>query len=424
MLDLKFVLSNLETVKGLLAKRGQAFDFSPLEKLNDRRKSLQQEFDSLRNQQNQASAEIAKAKKGGQDAGPIMASMQAAATRLKEIQPELAGLEAEVESFLLCVPNIPHESVPIGISADDNVELRVWGKKPNFAFPAKEHWEIGEKLGVLDFERGAKIARSRFTVYKGAAAQLERALINFMLDTHTQENGYTEVIPPFLVNAATMTGTGQLPKFEADLFKTTDNLYLIPTAEVPVTNLFADEILKESDLPKYFTAYTPCFRSEAGSYGKDVKGLIRQHQFNKVELVKFSHPDRSMEELEKLTADAELILQRLGLPYRVIALSTGDMGFSAAKTYDIEVWLPGQNAYREISSCSNCRDFQARRAKIRFKGTDGKNHFVHTLNGSGLAVGRTLIAIFENYQQMDGSVVIPDVLHKYLPFTVIRSVSP
>lgn len=420
MLDLKFVLANLDVVKGLLAKRGQTFDFSPLEKLNERRKKLQQEFDALRNQQNQASTEIAKLKKAGQSADTVMASMQTAATRVKEIQPELAGLEAEVESFLLTTPNIPHDSVPIGKTSDDNVEVRVWGKKPNFTFPAKEHWEIGEKLGVLDFERGAKLARSRFTVYKAAAAQLERALINFMLDTHTQENGYTEVIPPFLVNATTMTGTGQLPKFEADLFKTTDDLYLIPTAEVPVTNLYADEILKESDLPKYFTAYTPCFRSEAGSYGKDVKGLIRQHQFNKVELVKFAHPDHSMDELEKLTANAELILQRLGLPYRVVTLCSGDMGFSAMKTYDIEVWLPGQNAYREISSCSNCGDFQARRAKIRFKAADGKNHFVHTLNGSGLAVGRTLIAIFENYQQMDGSVVIPDALHKYLPFTVIR----
>jgi seryl-tRNA synthetase len=420
MLDLKFVLNNLSVIKDMLAKRGQTIDLSPLDKLNDRRKKLQQEFDSLRAQQNQASAEIAKAKKAGLDAGQVMTDMQAAAARVKEIQPELTGLEAEVESFLLTIPNIPHESVPAGKDSADNVEVKSWGKKPEFEFKPKEHWELGETLGVLDFERGTKIAKSRFTLYKGAAAQLERALINFMLDTHTRQNGYTEVIPPMLVNAESMTGTGQLPKFEADLFKTTDGLYLIPTAEVPVTNIFRDEILKESDLPKYFTAYTPCFRSEAGSYGKDVKGLIRQHQFNKVELVKLTTPTTSYDELEKMTQNACGILEALNIPYRVVTLCTGDMGFSAAKTYDIEVWLPGQNAYREISSCSNCEDFQARRAKIRFKAADGKNHFMHTLNGSGLAVGRTLIAIFENYQQKDGSIQIPAALHHYLPFTVIK----
>lgn len=420
MLDLKFVLNNLDTVKSMLAQRSQTIDLSPLDKLNDRRKSLQQEFDALRSRQNQASAEIAQAKKAGVDAGPIMTDMQAAAKRIKEIQPELSGLEAEVESFLLCIPNIPHESVPVGKESTDNIEVRVWGKKPTFAFQPKEHWELGEKLDILDFERGAKIAQSRFTLYKGAAAQLERALINFMLDEHTREHGYTEVIPPMLVNSTSMTGTGQLPKFESDLFKTTDGLYLIPTAEVPVTNIYANEILKESDLPKYFTAYTPCFRSEAGSYGKDVKGLIRQHQFNKVELVKLTTPGTSYDELEKLTHDAEMILQKLGLPYRTMALCTGDIGFQSAKTYDIEVWLPGQNSYREISSCSNCEDFQARRAKIRFKAADGKNYFVHTLNGSGLAVGRTLVAILENYQQIDGSIVVPPALHKYLSFTVIK----
>lgn len=421
MLDLKFVLNNLNAVKDMLAKRGQTIDLSPLEKLNDRRKKLQQEFDALRSKQNQASNEIAKAKKAGVDAGKIMADMQAAASRIKEIQPELSGLEAEVESFLLNIPNIPHESVPVGKESADNVEVRVWGKKPEFDFKPKEHWELGEKLGILDFERGAKIARSRFTLYKGQAAQLERALINFMLDTHIRKNGYTEVIPPMLVNAESLTGTGNLPKFEADLFKTTDGMYLIPTAEVPVTNIFRDEILKESDLPKYFTAYTPCFRSEAGSYGKDVKGLIRQHQFNKVELVKFATPATSYDELEKMTQNAYGILEALNIPYRVVTLCTGDMGFSAAKTYDIEVWLPGQNAYREISSCSNCGDFQARRAKIRYKAADGKNNFVHTLNGSGLAVGRALIAIFENYQQADGSIKVPEALHKYLSFTVIKN---
>ncbi|PIR21579.1 MAG: serine--tRNA ligase [Deltaproteobacteria bacterium CG11_big_fil_rev_8_21_14_0_20_47_16] len=420
MLDLKFVLNNLETVKSLLAKRGQTFDFSPLEKINARRKQLQHEFDGLRNQQNLASAEIAKRKKNKESADDIMTQMQEIATRIKEIQPELNGLDGEVETFLMTIPNLPHDSVPMGTTADDNVEVRNWGKKPEFDFKPKEHWELGETLGILDFERGTKLAKSRFTLYKGPAAQLERALINFMLDTQTGENGYTEVIPPFLVNATTMTGTGQLPKFEEDLFKTTDGLYLIPTAEVPVTNIYQDEILKEVDLPISFTAYTPCFRSEAGSYGKDVKGLIRQHQFNKVELVKLTTPSQSLAALEQLTGDAESILKKLGIPYRVMALCSGDMGFSAAKTYDIEVWLPGQNAYREISSCSNCEDFQARRAKIRFKGADGKNHLVHTLNGSGLAVGRTLIAILENYQQKDGSIKIPEALHKYLPFTTIQ----
>jgi seryl-tRNA synthetase len=421
MLDLKFVLSNIDTVKKELARRGQAVDLAPLDKLNVRRKVLQQEFDGLRSQQNQASTEIAKRKKAGQDAADILAAMQQTASRIKDIQPELSGIEAEIESFLLIVPNIPHDSVPMGTESADNVEVRVWGKKPKFAFTPKEHWELGEALGILDFERGARAAQSRFTYYIGAAAKLERALINFMLDLHTREHGYTEVIPPLLVNAATMTGTGQLPKFEADLFKTTDGLYLIPTSEVPLTNYHQGEILKESDLPKYFTAFTPCFRSEAGSYGKDVKGLLRQHQFNKVELVKLTPPATSYDELEKMVADAERVLQLLNIPYRVVTLCTGDMGFSAAKTYDIEVWLPGQNAYREISSCSNCEAFQARRANIRFKGADGKTHFVHTLNGSALAVGRTLIAVIENYQQADGSIRIPDALLPYLPFTKIPS---
>lgn len=414
MLDVKWVLSNLNTVKEALQKRGQTIDLGPLESLNQKRKSLQVEFDQLRSKQNQSSAEIQKLQKAKEDASQLISEMQQVAKRVKEINPELNEVEEEIKKILLHIPNIPHASVPIGKSGEDNMVIRTWGEKPNFSFKAKEHPELGEKLGILDFERGVKIAGARFTLYKGLGAKLERALINFMLDVHTLENGYTETLPPFLVNAESMTGTGQLPKFEEDLFKTTTGLYLIPTAEVPVTNIHRDEILKEESLPICYTAYTPCFRSEAGSYGKDLKGLIRQHQFNKVELVKFSKPENSYEELEKLTNDAEKILQKLGLHYRVVTLCTGDMGFSAAKTYDIEVWLPGQNCYREISSCSNFEDYQARRAQIRFKGKDGKNHFVHTLNGSGLAVGRTLIAILENYQQADGSILVPEPLQKYL----------
>ncbi len=414
MLDLKWVLSNLDQVKTALQKRGQEIDLSPLDSLNQKRKSLQVEFDNLRAKQNQSSAEIQKLQKAKQDASQLIAEMQQVAKRVKEINPELTEVEEEIKKILLHIPNIPHSSVPIGKSSEDNPVIRTWGEKPNFSFKPKEHPELGEKLNILDFERGVKIAGARFTLYKGLGAKLERALINFMLDLHTEENGYTETLPPFLVNSESMTGTGQLPKFEEDLFKTTTGLYLIPTAEVPVTNIHRDEILKEESLPICYTAYTPCFRSEAGSYGKDLKGLIRQHQFNKVELVKFTKPESSYEELEKLTKDAEKILQKLGLHYRVVTLCTGDMGFSAAKTYDIEVWLPGQNCYREISSCSNFEDYQARRAQIRFKGKDGKNHFVHTLNGSGLAVGRTLIAILENYQQADGSILIPEPLQKYL----------
>ncbi|PIR17202.1 MAG: serine--tRNA ligase [Deltaproteobacteria bacterium CG11_big_fil_rev_8_21_14_0_20_49_13] len=414
MLDLKFAISNLDVIKNMLAQRGKEQDLSPLEGLNDRRKKLQQEFDSLRSEQNKASAEIAKLKKEKKDASVIIDSMQKAATRVKEIQPELAKIEDELKYKLLELPNIPHESVPKGTSADDNKEIRKWGNIPLFSFKALEHFDIGEKLGILDFDRAAKISGARFTIYKGFGAQLERALINFMLDLATRENGYTEVLPPYMVNAKAMTGTGQLPKFEADLFKTTEGYYLIPTAEVPVTNMLADEILKESELPIRYAAYTACFRSEAGSYGKDTRGLIRQHQFNKVELVKFAHPDNSYNELESLTGNAEMVLQRLNLPYRVVALCAGDLGFSSAKTYDIEVWLPGQNSYREISSCSNFEEFQARRANIRFKDSAGKTRFVHTLNGSGVAVGRTVVAILENYQQADGSVVIPEVLRPYM----------
>jgi len=414
MLDLKFTLSNLNVIKKMLADRGKEADLTAIERLNEKRKKIQQEFDSVRAEQNKASAEIARLKKEKQDASKVIEGMQGAAARIKGLQPELAKVEDEIKAVLLEIPNIPNKEVPIGTSAEDNKEIRSWGKGPSFDFKPKEHFDIGEGLGILDFDRATKIAGARFAIYKEAGALLERALINFMLDTATLENGYTEVLPPYMVNAKAMTGTGQLPKFEADLFKTTDGYYLIPTAEVPVTNIFADEILNEKDLPIKFCAYTACFRSEAGSYGKDTRGLIRQHQFNKVELVKFAHPDNSYNELESLTQNAESILQKLGLYYRVVTLCTGDLGFSSAKTYDLEVWLPGQNAFREISSCSNFEDFQARRANIRFKDSSGKVRFVHTLNGSGIAVGRTVVAILENYQQKDGSVVIPETLRPYM----------
>ncbi|MBI2091996.1 MAG: serine--tRNA ligase [Deltaproteobacteria bacterium] len=414
MLDPKFAVSNIDLIKNMISERGQKFNLAPLVSLNDQRKKLQQEFDSVRSEQNKASEEIAKLKKDKKDASKVIQSMQQAAARVKEIQPELAKIEEQLKALLLEIPNIPHKSIPRGKSAEDNPVVRTHGQKPSFSFKPLEHFDIGEKLDILDFDRAAKISGARFVIYKGAGALLERALINFMLDTATRENGYTEIFPPFMVNSKAMTGTGQLPKFEADLFKTTDGYYLIPTAEVPLTNIYADEILKEADLPIKLTAYTACFRSEAGSYGKDTRGLIRQHQFNKVELVKFAHPDKSYEELELLTNNAETVLQKLGLHYRVISLCTADLGFSSAKTYDLEVWLPGQNAFREISSCSNFEDFQARRANIRFKDSSGKARFVHTLNGSGIAVGRTVVAILENYQQADGSVIIPEPLRPYM----------
>ncbi|MBI2341082.1 MAG: serine--tRNA ligase [Deltaproteobacteria bacterium] len=413
-------LGELSCAKKALKERNTTVDLSPLKALNEKRKVLQTEFDNLRSEQNKKSQEIVKLQKEKKDAAtrqatPVIAEMQKVAGRVRELGPEMAQAEEELNKVLAVIPNIPHQSVPVGKGPADNKQIRVWGKKPEFNFKPKEHDEIGEKLGILDFGRAAKISGARFALYRGLGAQLERALINFMLEVHTKENGYEEVLPPFMVNAESLFGTGQLPKFEADLFKTTTDHYLVPTAEVPVTNIFRDEILPEEKLPVKMTAYSPCFRSEAGSYGKDVKGLIRQHQFNKVELVKFAHPDRSYEELESLTNDAEKILQKLSLPYRVVVLCTGDLGFASAKTYDIEVWLPGQNAYREISSCSNFEDFQARRAKIRFKDSAAKkNCYVHTLNGSGLAVGRTVVAILENYQQADGSVKIPEALVPYL----------
>jgi seryl-tRNA synthetase len=422
MLDAKLVMQNLKTVEDAMRRRGAALDaLVPLRELIQLRNELQQEFDRLRNEQNVASQEIQRLKKEKKDAATLLQTMKRVSDRLKQISPELDVLEDQVKNLLLQIPNIPHESVPAGTSEKDNLVVRTGGEKPKFPFAPKPHWELGESLGILDFERGAKITGARFTLYRGLGARLERALINFMLETHTEKNGYEEVLPPFLVNAESLIGTGQLPKFEADLFKTGEGFYLVPTAEVPVTNIFRDEILPAEKLPISMTAYTPCFRSEAGSYGKDVRGLIRQHQFNKVELVKFTRPEDSYDHLEKLTRDAESILQKLGLHYRVVSLCTADLGFASAKTYDLEVWLPGQDTYREISSCSNFEDFQARRARIRFKDEAGKNRLVHTLNGSGLAVGRTLVAILENYQQPDGSVLIPEALRSYMGIDRISS---
>ena len=374
-------------------------------------------IETLRAERNRASDEIAKMKKEKKEVDPsVFASMKELSSQVKVLDEDLKSVEQETNDFLLTIPNMPHESVPVGRTEDDNEIVRSWGVAPELSFQPKEHWELGEKLGILDFDRASKIAGSRFSLYKGAGARLERALINFMLDLHTEDHNYTEILPPFIANRTTMTGTGQLPKFEDDLFKL-DGLdyFLIPTAEVPLTNIFQKEILNEEDLPVYFAAHTPCFRKEAGSYGKDTKGLIRQHQFNKVELVKFSTPETSDDELEGLLSNAEEVLKRLGIHYRVVNLCTGDIGFSAAKTYDIEVWLPGQGVYREISSCSNFGDFQARRAGIRYrKKGEKKTEFVHTLNGSGLAVGRTVVAVLENFQQADGSVLIPEALQHYM----------
>lgn len=416
MLDLKFIRSNLDKVKEMLKNRGYNLDVSVFDSVDRERREILATLESLRHQRNRVSEEIAAMKKKGEDASQIIGEMKKVSAEIKERETELSQVEDQLNPFLMIVPNMPHESVAIGVDENDNPEIRKWGEIRAMDFEPLPHWEIGERLGILDFTRASKIAGARFALYRGTGALLERALINFMLDVHTKEHGYTEVLPPFMVNSAAMTGTGQLPKFKKDLFKIEDwDYYLIPTAEVPVTNIHREEILMEEDLPLYYVAYTPCFRSEAGSYGKDTRGLIRQHQFNKVELVKFSKPEESWDELERLTNDAEEILKRLELPYRLVSLCTGDLGFSAAKTYDLEVWLPGQNLYREISSCSNFGDFQARRAEIRFKkkGASG-TQLVHTLNGSGLAVGRTLVAVLENYQQKDGSVAIPEKLRPYM----------
>ncbi len=425
MLDLRFVLNNLPTIQKALESRSGAFDFSlisQIENLNQKRKQLQKEYDDLRASQNRVSDEIATKKKEKIPVEDLLSQMKIVSDRIKEISADVADVESSLNEILLQIPNKPHASVPQGKEASANPEIRKWGTPPQFSFKPKEHWELGESLGILDFERATKMTGARFTLYRGMAAALERALINFMLDLHTKNHGYTEVLPPFLVNAQSLTGTGQLPKFEADLFKTTAGYYLVPTAEVPVTNIHRDEILTAEELPISYTAYTPCFRSEAGAAGKDTRGLIRQHQFNKVELVKFTKPEDSYVQLEKLTNDAETVLQKLGLAYRVVTLCTGDLGFSSAKTYDIEVWFPAQGIYREISSCSNFEDFQARRANIRFRrGPKDKPEFVHTLNGSALAVGRTVAAILENFQDAKGSISIPEVLHPYLSFKRIES---
>ncbi|MBI5327964.1 MAG: serine--tRNA ligase [Deltaproteobacteria bacterium] len=416
MLDIKLVRENITEVENRLKTRGGAIDLSRVKELDKERRSALNAVELLKAKKNTASKEIARLKKEKEDTAGLMAEMKTISVQIDDIDNEVAKREQGIETFLLQIPNLPHQSVPLGNTSEDNVEVKRHGEIPKFTFLPREHSEIGDMLGILDFERAGKLAGARFALYKGHGALLERSLINFMLDIHTRENSYTEVLPPFMVNRVCMTGTGQLPKFEEDLFKIEGwEHFLIPTAEVPVTNIYRDEILKEDELPLRYTAYTPCFRKEAGSYGKDVKGLIRQHQFNKVELVKFAKPETSYYELERLTEDAEKILQRLYLPYRVVALCTGDLGFASAKTYDIEVWLPGQGKYREISSCSNFEDFQARRANIRYKPKDGgKPRFVHTLNGSGLAVGRTLVAILENYQQEDGSVVVPEAIRPYM----------
>ena len=416
MLDVKLLRDDLARVKERVATRGTEIDWGEFASLDRERRDALANLERLKEKKNRLSGEIGKLKKSGGNASLLMREVEEVSEAIRIGEGPLASIEARFEKFMLTVPNLPESSVPVGRSAAENKEVRRWGDPAKFDFQPKNHWDIGEELGILDFARAAKIAGARFAIYKDAGAQLERALINFMLDLHTRKHGYREVLPPFLVNRDAMTGTGQLPKFEEDLFRISEpELFLIPTAEVPVTNIHREEILEREQLPIRYVAYTPCFRREAGSYGQDVRGLIRQHQFNKVELVKFTEPELSYAELEELVNDAEAVLQSLKLPYRVIELCTGDLGFVAAKTYDLEVWLPGQSAYREISSCSNFEDFQARRAQIRYrKEKKGKPMFVHTLNGSGLAVGRTLVAVLENYQQKDGSVMIPDALRSYM----------
>jgi seryl-tRNA synthetase len=418
MLDLAYVRENLTQVEEMLRRRGMdpAQVLSGFRQVDEKRRQLITQSETLKAQRNRASEEIAKLKKAGQDATVQMEQTKALRAQSDELEKQAGEIDQEMRTMLAGIPNVPHESVPVGRSADDNKEVRKWGKPPEFSFTPKPHWELGEQLGVLDMERAVKLTGARFAVYWDMGAKLERALANFMLDLHTSEHGYTEVLTPYMVNSASMYGTGQLPKFGSDLFKIAEHdLWLIPTAEVPLTNLYRDETIDAARLPLSVTGYTPCFRSEAGSYGKDVRGIIRQHQFQKVELVKFTRPEQSYEQHEQLTRDAETILQKLGLPYRVMLLSTGDMGAASAKTYDLEVWLPGQQLYREISSCSNFEAYQARRANIRFRPEGSKkSEYVHTLNGSGLAIGRTWLAILENYQQADGSVVIPEVLRKYV----------
>ncbi|MFC7395137.1 serine--tRNA ligase [Scopulibacillus cellulosilyticus] len=419
MLDLKFVRENYDEIKAKLNKRGEDLtDFDKFKDYDDKRRKLIQETEKLKAKRNEVSQEIAKKKREKQDADDLIKEMREVGDNIKSLDGELRTVEADLEKLMLSIPNIPHESVPVGEDEEDNIEIRNWGNVPEFDFEAKPHWDLASQLGILDFERASKVTGSRFVFYKGLGARLERALINFMMDLHQEEHGYTEMLPPYLVNRTSMTGTGQLPKFEEDAFKIREEDYfLIPTAEVPVTNFHRDEILDGEQLPYAYVAFSSCFRSEAGSAGRDTRGLIRQHQFNKVELVRFVKPEDSYDELEKLTGHAEKVLQLLGLPYRVMSMCTGDLGFTAAKKYDLEVWLPSYNTYREISSCSNFEAYQARRANIRFRRdskTKSKPEFVHTLNGSGLAIGRTVAAILENYQQSDGSIVIPEVLRPYM----------
>nr|MBI3614519.1 serine--tRNA ligase [Nitrospirota bacterium] len=415
MHDMRLLRENLDGLKAQLGLRAGDVPWEDLRKLMQERSRLMTQVEELRHQLKKGSEEVGRLKREKQPADEAMVRMKAVGDRIKEGEESLRLVDERVQDLALRIPNLPHQSVPVGSDAAANTEVRRWSSAPTLAFSPKPHWELGELLGILDFERAAKIAGARFAVLTGLGARLERALISYMLDLHTTAHGYREVLPPFMVNRAAMTGTGQLPKFEEDLFRLRDDDYLlIPTAEVPLTNLHREEVVAESQLPIKYTAHTPCFRREAGSYGKDTRGLIRQHQFNKVELVAFAKPEDSYEELERLTAAAEAVLQGLGLHYRVMALCTGDMGFSAAKTYDLEVWLPSQKTFREISSCSNFEAFQARRAGIRFKRANGKNDFLHTLNGSGLAVGRTLVAILENYQQADGTVLIPEALRPYM----------
>ena len=417
MLDIKLIREKPDFVRERLATRGRGDDarIAEIAALDEHRRKLLAEGDNLKAERNKVSKEIGALKSKGQDMGAQMSAMKQVGERVAAIDAEVAGIDTKLHDILLMTPNLPHESVAVGKEATDNPEVRRWGEAPKFAFLVKAHWDIGEQLGILDFARAAKISGSGFILYKGAGARLERALINWLLDLHTSQHGFTEVFPPFLINRNAMIGTGQLPKFEEDMYRLRDeDMYLAPTAEVPVANIHREEILKEDQLPIYYCAYTPCFRREAGAAGKQTRGMIRVHQFDKVEMIKFVKPETSYDELETMTANAERVLQLLGLHYRVVLLCTGDMGFASAKTYDIEVWAPGQNAYLEVSSCSNCEDFQARRANIRFKGADGKNRFVHILNGSGTALARLYVAVLETYQQADGSVKIPEVLLPYM----------
>ncbi len=416
MIDIELIRKNPDFVKERLSLRDPSYTelIDRVVELDRDRRNYIKEIEELRNKRNSKSKEIGKLKREGKDTSELEEEVKNIKLKIEELEDKLEKVNTDLKSLILRIPNIPHSSVPVGEDESDNVEVRRWGEPKEFPFDPKPHWEIGERLGILDLERASRLSGSRFSLFKGDGALLVRALINFMLDVHTKK-GYKEVLPPHLVRGEILEGTGQLPKFEEDLYVCEkDQLYLIPTAEVPLTNLYREEILKEEDLPIYLTAYTPCYRREAGSYGKDIRGIIRQHQFDKVELVKIVHPDTSYDELESLTSDAEEILKLLGLPYRVVELCTGDLGFSSAKTYDIEVWFPSQGRYREVSSCSNCEDFQARRMNTRFKDSQGRKRFVHTLNGSGLAVGRTFAAILENYQLEDGSIEVPEVLRDYV----------